>query len=159
MLGVVLLIVLRLGGYELLSVQSNSMAPTIRRGNAVLVHMQRQQPVMGQVISYRSPVSNRVIVTHRVVAVDDRRGLLTTKGDNAERPDYAVPMANVLGRELMAIPLIGYALTLVDSPLGLLIAVYMPAAVIMAGEVLSAMRYYADGLPYSHVHYRLRPAK
>lgn len=159
LLGVVLagaaaLGVLRLCGYQMYGVASDSMQPAIRKGDAVLISTESLQPRPGQVLSYRSPVNSKVVITHRVIAVDAKHGLIVTQGDHAAAPDAAIPQSAVIGHAIRHIPLFGYILSALRQPFGLLIAVYLPAISILAAEYRNLVRYYTSYAPRRYVLYR-----
>lgn len=153
---VLLLVIGYISGYRLLGVQSDSMAPTIRRGDAVLVRNAYQHIRPGDIISYTPPGSGGVINTHRVVSVDPRAGRLTTKGDNEPYEDVSVDLAAVKGVAASNLPLVGLVADFLRRPLGLVACLYVPAAIVVAAEVRRLNRYYRNGLPEYYVQYRLR---
>jgi signal peptidase I len=135
---------------QIYSVQTGSMAPTFQPGDAVLVkHIDASAVQTGQVVSYISPANPRIIVSHRVTSVDAKRGLITTQGDNARRPDVAFSPNLVKGRVRAVLPYLGRLLNAMHTPWGLAIGVYLPASVV----VLSELRQLAKGYNYSY--YRL----
>lgn len=146
----------RLDGYELLSVQSNSMRPVMQRGDAVLVHTRDADVGIGDVVSYISPAHPDVVITHRVIGVDDTRGIIATKGDNTPLVDPPVPAWNIVGTVTWVAPEAGFMLNLLRHPVGLIAAVYLPALAIILSEVRRLSRYYATGRQYTRpLHYRL----
>lgn len=133
-------------GYQLLSVQSDSMRPFALKGGAVVVDRNDTRAAVGDVVSYRSPVdaTTMTINTHRVVAVDQSRGLMTTKGDNLSARDYVVPLRNVVGTVRFSLPYIGTLLDALKHPLGLVAAVYIPAISLIAYEARRLTRVYSS---------------
>lgn len=80
----------RTGQYQVLTVLSGSMAPTISAGSLVVVRpVDPAQLRIGDVITYRIPVQDRRVVTHRVVEMLDPGTTPTvrTRGDALEEPD------------------------------------------------------------------------
>jgi signal peptidase len=134
----------RMPTIQVMSVQSNSMAPAIRRGDAVVFSQARKQDLkVGDIVSYRSPANQAVIITHRVVAVESNWGLLVTKGDNATRADKPIAANDVLGKVTTRIAYAGFALDFLRSPAGLIAAVYVPAGIIVLLELRRLVTYYA----------------
>ncbi len=147
----------RLNNVQFMSVQSGSMAPAIRRGDAVVVQpVDPKVLVSGDVISYRSPANQSVIITHRIIKVESNWHLLVTQGDNTSQPDKPVSIDSVIGRVNARIAYAGYALDFLRTPVGLAVAVYLPAAIILGSELKRLVTYYhrpTYRLPgYRHSH-------
>lgn len=131
----VFMTVSRLQGYEVLAVQSNSMEPVFRRDDAVLTdtkHNDRLKP--GQVASYRSLKNNQVIVSHRLLKLDTGSGTATTEGDALKGPDPTFPSYRLVGTVTAVLPHFGLLLRAFRQPVVLVIAVYLPALALIAGE-------------------------
>lgn len=134
----------RFQSVQVLSVESASMAPEIKRGDAVVI-----QPVtfndlkVDDVVSYRSPADQSVIVTHRVVAVERNWNQLITKGDNAARIDTPLPPSEIIGRVQARVKYLGFVLNFLRSPAGLIVGVYIPALIIVLLEVKRLVMYYS----------------
>ncbi len=125
-----------LHGQQVLSVQTASMVPTFRPGDAVIVDptdASKLQP--GQVISYQSPADPQVTITHRLMRVDQPTGWLTTQGDALDTADSTFPPRLVLGQVTTVVPHFGLILNALRRPLGLALLVYLPALIIIASEV------------------------
>ena len=140
-------------GLLIMSVQTGSMRPAIRPGDAVVV---RQSSVLdtlkpGDIISYRSPRNSDVILTHRLVAVDTRTGLLTARGDAAAAADPPFGQDRVVGMVTRTVPLAGGVLDFVRQPYGLATAVYAPSIMLITWEIRRLMRSYAS--QHYSVHY------
>jgi signal peptidase len=133
----------RLKGYELLAVQSDSMRPLMSKGTAVLVDTRDASPRLGDVVSYQSPEDPRVIITHRVIGADYKRGIISTKGDATALTDSPVPAWNVIGTVHGVLPGLGFALDALKHPLGLIAVVYLPAVGIIVAEVRRLSGYYS----------------
>jgi signal peptidase len=59
-----------------------------------------------------------------------------TKGDANNAPDFQeVTLADVQGKVLLAVPLAGYGVNFVKTPLGLFLVIIIPVIVIVASEV------------------------
>jgi signal peptidase I len=148
----------RLAGYELMSVQSDSMSPSIHKGDAVLVNTRNPDPQVGEIVSFQSPINAKLVITHRVIGVDNHRGMIETRGDNTSLVDTPIPTWNVIGKVTRTLPKVGFVLSLLKNPLGLVAVIYLPALGIIIGEVSRLARYYATGVnPSKRVHYQLRP--
>jgi len=140
----------RVQGDKLLSVQTGSMVPVLKRGDAVaIVKVDPKTLQAGEIVSYLSPVNSAVTVTHRVVRLDLKHGVVITKGDALAQPDPPVPLDLVLGRVRAQVPKIGFAINELHKPIGLVAGVYLPAL----GMVVFEVRHLARA--YRRRHYRL----
>jgi signal peptidase len=117
------------------------MSPAISKGDAVLVRGASALTIRrGDIISYRN--ADEVIVTHRVVDVDVNTGRITAKGDANTTADPAFHSYRMIGRVGYTLKGFGYYLDLLHSWLGLTLAVYVPAAFLLAGELRRLFRSY-----------------
>jgi signal peptidase I len=139
----------RVRGLQLLSVQTGSMRPEIRPGDAVLVRRARQSLAPGDIISYQSLADARVTITHRVVSVDIKTGIIITKGDALQLSDPPIGSDRVIGKVERIVPVVGHGVDFIRRPAGLIIAVYLPGIVLTGTEIRRLMTYYV------RQHYRL----
>ena len=148
---IALLLAPRLLGSNLLVVQSQSMEPAVPMGAVAVTRMvPASNVVQGDVITFRANAGfgNGDLITHRVIGVDDRGGevLFETKGDASEQPDIdLVPGSDLLGKVWFAMPLVGFALAFIRTPLGFAIIVGIPAAFIIAGELKTVVEILHNG--------------
>jgi len=118
--------------YKVLTVLSGSMEPTIHVGSVVVLQrVDADQIQAGQIITFGRPDRPSELVTHRVVAVDSgsQGRLFVTRGDaNGSNDPWRVSGTGDGLRYLFNIPLLGYLLAGLRSPLGHLLFVIVPAA-------------------------------
>jgi signal peptidase I len=133
----------RYSGYELMSVQSNSMSPVMHKGDAVLLNKHKSDPKLGDIISFVSPNNTKVVITHRVVGIDNHQGMVETRGDNASLDDQPIPAWNILGTVVTIAPVAGNLLNLMKNPLTLIVIIYLPALGIVISEINRLSAYYA----------------
>ncbi|HSH55597.1 MAG TPA: signal peptidase I [Candidatus Limnocylindrales bacterium] len=138
-----LLLVLRSGQREVYSVQSTSMAPTINRGDAVVLSRSFSNLKRGDIITYRSSDTPQVFITHRIISVDRERNQVTAQGDGSAYADRPIASSQVVGQVTQTLPFFGYVLDAFRHPLGLVLGLYIPAAIIVADEFRRLARYYA----------------
>jgi len=88
----------------------------------------------GSIIAYRS---GEPLITHRVVDVIDESELsFITKGDANQSPDLSpVPAASVVGKVIFDVPYLGYLAAFVKTPLGFLLAIFLPGLAIIGLEL------------------------
>ena len=114
----------RLFGFHILTLQTDSMAPTLQRGDVIVVRpVQIDQVESGEIIAFESG-GDRIKIVHRVVGVIVMLSEYTdpvtqeaatsaiyrlhTRGDSAEFPDrHTVEASNLLGSFWFSIPRIG----------------------------------------------------
>ena len=120
-------------------VGTDSMAPSLRAGDLVLLRPTGKVINPGTVVTYQF---QNELITHRVVEVVG--DMLVTKGDNNQEIDpWRVPFSDVVGVPRVRIPYGGYLLDFVRSPAGFLLLIVLPACwiiVIEARKIASSMR-------------------
>ena len=130
-------------------VLTGSMEPRLPVGTVTFVHsLQPESARVGDVVTYRSPKNNSILITHRVVGfLDDGRGnrtFLITKGDANPAEDNPVPIGNVVGEVKYTIPHAGAVARRVSSRLGFVVLVLGPAMYLVAAEVSSMIKVVKD---------------
>jgi len=113
----VILILIKLLGWNMFSVDSASMSPQYQTDTLVIVQPADPDEIeVGDVITY---VFNEdgVLVTHRVVDINKERKTFTTKGDanNSEDP-IPVLWSNLVGKVTFSIPKLGKPLRFLTNP-------------------------------------------
>jgi signal peptidase len=144
---VVLLLTPRLMGANLLVVVSQSMEPTIPMGSIVVSHPQAidEEIKVGDVITFSAADmgGEAVFVTHRVVE-SIRNGAdvrYRTQGDGVNEPDLVlVAPDQIVGRMWFSLPLVGYLVAFIRTPLGYLTLVGLPALLFILHEWWEILR-------------------
>ncbi len=124
------------GNIEVKIVQSGSMEPTIKTGALTVVKPFTKYAV-GDVIMFGPDTKTEVPTTHRIIADEVRSGVFyyTTKGDANEDPDpQPVRQSEVIGKVLLDIPYLGYLLDFAKKPLGFILLIGVPAAIVVFDE-------------------------
>ena len=138
----VLLVGVRLVGFQVFTVLSGSMEPTYHVGS--LIYVKRVDPAQlraGDVITFM--LDEDTIVTHRIIEVvpdeEDPTVLrFATQGDANDAPDgRKVRDKNVLGTPVFSIPWLGYLANYIQNPPGTYIA-------ISAGAILMLLMFLPD---------------
>lgn len=128
-----------LTGGRLYGVQTDSMRPTFKAGDAVLV-----QPIdtarlrSGMVVSYRDRTDPKLMLSHRVIQ-HDRFGLIT-KGDNNPEADLPIATGAIAGQVYAVAPRLGAVMQWLQTPAGLVMAVYLPATLAVVVILARLMR-------------------
>lgn len=117
-------------------VQSGSMEPSIKTGGIVII-----KPVdnykIGDVITF-SKGKTEDPITHRIYEMRTSEGnpYYITKGDANDTPDQReVPKNEVLGKVLVSVPYLGYAVNFAQKPIGFALIIIVPAFLIVLDEV------------------------
>lgn len=138
----VLLVGVRLFGFQVFTVLSGSMEPTYHTGALIYVKdVDYTEIEPGQVITFM--LDENTVATHRVVEVvpdsEDTTVLrYRTKGDANESEDGSlVHYKNVLGTPIFTIPYLGYLANYIQHPPGMYIA-------ISAGAILLILVFLPD---------------
>ena len=138
------LVIIRVTGCALLSIESSSMSPAFPVNSVVLaVPVDFDDLAVGDVVTYVLDESG-TLVTHRVVAIDEQARTLTTKGDaNASADATAVSADNVVGKVVLCVPGLGGALKAVSDGAARVPVIVCTAIVLvlaLAGEVVARVR-------------------
>lgn len=140
--GVVLGRVLPALGHQVFVVAGPSMEPAIPVGAAVVLETVPAEALRaGDIVTLKSGPA-RAVFTHRIVRLAPRDdGLwIETKGDANPEPDPSItPAASVVGRVAATLPFVGYALTVLSAPAGVVF-------VLSTGALLIVLGWSLDGL-------------
>lgn len=129
------------GNYNVLSVMSGSMKPTIMTGSIVVVKpINLEQYKVGDIITFQSPDYRAVKdnITHRIYRIEEKDGTryFVTKGDANDGPDTEYVQPNkILGKSFFSIPLLGYLFGYIKTLPGLVLIIIIPATIIIYEEV------------------------
>ena len=119
-------------GYAPLVVVSGSMEPTLHAGDiAVTKKIAPQDVRLGDVITYRGELG---LVTHRIVGLDiTPQGMFyQTKGDaNSTEDSRPVPVDQIESRVVYRIPRVGFLISFVGSPIGMLVLLVAPLVLLV----------------------------
>jgi len=122
---------------KILSVLSGSMEPTIKTGSVVIIKPADQYRI-GDIITFRPKNQTQTPTTHRIYDIRLQTGqpIYITKGDANNAPDTKeVTQQDILGKTLFSLPLAGYIIDFAKKPIGFMMIIIIPAAVIIYDEV------------------------
>lgn len=102
-------------GYRAVCVLSGSMEDTLSVGDVVIIK-EDESYYINDIISFRE---SSEIITHRIVAITDT-GFMTKGDANNTVDSEIVRKENIIGKEVLIIPWIGYIRIAVMSPVGLI---------------------------------------
>lgn len=151
-------------GHPVFIVAGPSMEPAIPIGSAIVLSaVEPDQMVVGDVVSLRSGQSQAVF-THRITRIVERDGAawIETKGDANESPDPSLtPAEAIIGRVAVSLPMLGYLLTIVSSPIGVVFALSLGGALLVLGwlldDVVATRRRRREAVAEPSVRGRQRP--
>jgi signal peptidase I len=128
-----------------LTEMSGSMNPAIQTGDVVIskpIHPLEARP--GDIVTFKDPASGgRHLITHRLRSFDVHGGTVVavTKGDaNNTVERWAAPAGARIGRVVLRVPRLGYALALSRGPFGKLLLIVIPALMLGALELVRIWR-------------------
>ncbi|MGO1510340.1 MAG: signal peptidase I [Actinomycetaceae bacterium] len=104
-------IVPRFLGWVPLTILSPSMEPAYSPGDVVVVDPDRDEPRVGDVITFQPESNDPTLITHRVIGVSIGDGGIvgvTTQGDNNDAPDEQVRIEQVQGTVVYGVPWVGH---------------------------------------------------
>ena len=139
-------------GWKALAVPTGSMRPSINPGSLVLVHSVPDSSLkVGDVITYAGSSAKAKTITHRITkaySISGKVPAFVTKGDANPTADRPIVAGQVQGKVIVAIPYVGTWLNWTHTLVGILIAIYIPALIIMVQEMRRLMAYYRQFIPY-----------
>lgn len=127
--------------YKLYAVMSGSMTPKLPVGSLVVVKPKATYKI-GDVITFTSGASNKDKTTHRIYAITNSEGQqqYTTKGDANNAPDEKpVSRGQILGKQFIMLPYMGYVLNYIQTPFGLVLIILVPSVIIIYEEFRKIM--------------------
>ena len=137
-LGVVALLlvfsIFPVAGYKMLIVQSGSMQPAIKQGSLIVVSSADDYKINKVITFYRGEIA----VTHRIYDMRLQAGLpiYTVKGDANSLPDADEVYPNqIMGKVILDLPYLGYAVDVAKKPVGFMLIIIIPAMAIIYDEL------------------------
>jgi len=143
-LGTILLsrVIPAVSGATTFVVRGGSMEPAIPLGSAVVVGPVSPADLrVGDVVSVRVG-AEKAVFTHRITRLVPRSdGLwIQTKGDANPGPDPSIiPASDVIGRATTWVPLVGYLIALLGSPIGVALMVSTAGSLLAAAWLLESL--------------------
>lgn len=130
---VIPLTVPKLLGYQIYSVLTSSMVPTLPVGCVVYVNPCNPQNLQsGDIVTYSMGEGSNLTKTHRVVSNDPLSEKLITKGDaNTSADTTPVLYSQVLGVVVFSIPCLGAVAMGLQSPVGIAVCIVIFALALL----------------------------
>lgn len=104
-------------GYGASVVLSGSMEPKIAVGDLILIR-EADSYAVGDIVVYQS---GTISVVHRIVSIDGET--VTTRGDANNSDDKPFPVSEIKGEVFGIIPLLGYLVWMLKSPIGIIVTI------------------------------------
>lgn len=123
--------------YSFYVVKTSSMGHVLRKGAVVVVKRKSGGPLIGEIVTFKSPLNINELITHRIIGFSDevKRGLITKGDANNTIDPWILASGSLIGKVVLTIPLIGYLVWVIQSPLGLIILVVLPGMYLFFGEL------------------------
>jgi signal peptidase I len=140
--------------YRVEVIQSGSMEPLLKTGSLIVIRkLPSSKYGPGDVVTYIGGDVKRKLVTHRITR-RYRNGnaveVVETKGDaNAQVDLWEVGIGNIIGKQVVSIPYLGYVLELPRHPLGLMAV----SCLVLWGAVLPAIQDLSDSYKLKRSRY------
>jgi len=93
---------------------------------------------IGDIITFKLSPSAKTPTTHRIVEMEVAEGtpIYITKGDANDSPDVnKVYQKHIIGKVIVKIPLLGYAMDFVKKPIGFALVIIIPATLVVLDEI------------------------
>lgn len=122
-------------GYTPFSVQTDSMKPTLKKGDYIFVDKCNGEDLqVGDIVTYFTIINGeKAINTHRIVEVHDQNGMLQyrTQGDNKETNPVADELmlspGDVIGKyNGTRVPVLGSVIDYLSTQLGFFLVILLP---------------------------------
>lgn len=130
-------------GWRTEIVLSGSMEPAIPTGSVVVSRPIAANEVReGDIIMFAS-LAGHSLTTHRVVKVEPTSDgfHFITKGDAVKGADInPVVPGQLVGIIVFCVPLLGYLIAFIRTPLGLILCIVVPIAVLIISELLNLFK-------------------
>ncbi len=123
-----------IAGIQSFTVLSGSMQPTLPVGSLIF-SQSRPTYTKGDIISFEN--ASQQTVTHRIYSVITKDGVISyqTKGDANNAVDSSlVGTKDVIGAEIFSLPMAGYIIYFLKSPLGFFSSIIFPITVFLVFE-------------------------
>jgi signal peptidase len=111
----------RTGDWQAHPVLSGSMEPVLPTGSIAIMHKTPTSELrVGDVITFREPAHQEILITHRIVSITDENGrrVYETKGDaNGVKDPWEVTLRGEVSYRLhQSVPYVGYAVAWLRQP-------------------------------------------
>lgn len=106
-------------GFGASVVLSGSMEPSLSVGDLLIV-VPTDELSVGDVVVY---TSSGAAIVHRIIEIDTESGTAVTRGDANNASDDPIPLTAIKGKVVYAIPLLGYAVEAIKTPVATVVLI------------------------------------
>ena len=129
-----------LAGYTPLTVASDSMAPTFRTGDMIVIRKcDPSKLVEGDIITFHTIINNQYALnTHRIAQIQEMNGVRSyvTKGDNNAMADiHMIADGDIVGKFVTRVPVMGTVMDFLSSSIGFLVVIVLPLLIFFIYQV------------------------
>lgn len=127
--------------HKFLYVLTGSMEPTIQTGDVIIIKKVNIDEIQVEdIITFNE---NNTLITHRVFKIINNNNSISfvTKGDANDTVDQDIVLSNqVLGKNILIIPKIGYVVRFLSSPFGFISLIILPIFYVTISEIKSIIK-------------------
>lgn len=132
--------VANIAGYTPLAVQTDSMAPTFKSGDLIIIkQVDKSTLQVGDIITFHTIINNEYVLnTHRIHEIRETGNLrlYVTKGDNNPIADTStIGDGDIVGKYVGRIPVLGKVINFLSTSLGFLLVIVLPMLLFFAYQV------------------------
>ena len=129
-----------LAGYTPLTVASDSMSPTFRAGDLIVIRKCDPGKLEeGDIITFHTIINNEYALnTHRIAEIQEEGGVRSyvTKGDNNAIADvHMIADGDIVGKFVTKLPGVGKVMSFLSSSIGFLVVIVLPLLVFFVYQV------------------------
>lgn len=129
-----------LAGYTPLTVASDSMSPTFRAGDLIIIRKCDPETLKeGDIVPFHTIINNEFALnTHRITEIQDLGGARSyvTKGDNNELADiHMIADGDIVGKYVCHLAGFGKVMSFLSSSLGFLLVIVLPLLIFFIYQV------------------------
>ena len=125
--------------FQLLSVQTGSMAPAVNINDGLLSRPVRFKDLEnGEMVTYRTKAGTSI--THRITNVDYSARTITTKGDANTSPDAIISAEQIVSQPLAIVPHGGRIISVAKQPIVFLSLLYSLTLGLIGRELIRYFR-------------------
>ena len=127
-------------GYTPLTVASDSMSPTFRAGDLIIIRKCDPETLKeGDIVTFHTIINNEFALnTHRITEIQDLGGArnYVTKGDNNELADiHMIADGDIVGKYVCHLAGFGKVMSFLSSSLGFLLVIVLPLLIFFIYQV------------------------
>ena len=132
--------VANVAGFTPLSVQSDSMVPTFKTGDLIIIKKCNTSSLKeGDIITFHTIIQNQYVLnTHRISKIEEFGSVRTfiTKGDNNLIEDtHIIADGDIVGKYVGKLPGFGKLIDFISSSTGFLVCIVLPMLIFFAYQV------------------------